>query len=46
MKFQQIILSDEPASPILHLHSDTQILMHQNREQQSTVPDSSFRMLG
>lgn len=46
LKFQQIILSDDPTSPILHLHSDTQILMHQNREQQSTVPDSSFRMLG
>ena len=46
VKFQQIILSDDPASPILHLHSDTQILLHQNREQQSTVPDSSFRMLG
>ena len=46
MKFQQIILSDDPTSPILHFHSDTQILMHQNREQQSTVPDSSFRMLG
>lgn len=45
-RFQQVIMSDDPSSPVLHLHSDTQILMHQNREQQSTIPDSSFEMRG